>query len=179
MSLSSLRGHEFFFFTPQLVALVFSKTSVSICQTVRRHITEYITFHGHCHRDSKPRIVLYVSTHPCCWSPQFHSNPHWGNLLWCHNACQLKFSVYPPALLVIWRPDRRAIVYCLLVESGFVGCHFAFPWICDVWKLAFVMWWVLWSVIQENKERIMKTGNCISLSEIGRRMSQCVRRLVV
>jgi len=49
------------FFTPQLGAVVFSKTSVKICQAVRLRITEYIIFHGHCHRNPKPRIVLCAS----------------------------------------------------------------------------------------------------------------------
>jgi len=49
------------FYTPQVGAVVFSKTSVNICQTVRRDITtEYIIFHGHCYRNPKPRIVLCV-----------------------------------------------------------------------------------------------------------------------
>ena len=36
-----------------------------------------------------------------------------------------------------------------------------------------------YTVIQENKERIVKTGNRISVSEEERRVSQCVRRVVV
>jgi hypothetical protein len=48
------------FYTPQVGVVVFFKTSVNICQTVRRRITEYIIFHGRCHRNPKPRTVLCV-----------------------------------------------------------------------------------------------------------------------